>query len=179
MICKNCQKNVATVHLTDILEEETPGERPQVEERHLCEICAQALHLPHASPQPKSMADIWKLLHKSAQKARKRRPTLSCKECETTLEELRQRGRLGCATCYEVFAGYLDELLERMHGAREHCGRLPGLAQASVERREEIRGLNRELEQAIDAEAYELAAGIRDKLKGLQAGPSASETETL
>jgi len=179
MICKNCQKNVATVHLTDVLEEEGPGGQPQVEERHLCEICAQALHLPHASPQPKSMADIWKLLHKSAQKARKRRSTLRCQECETTLEELRQRGRLGCATCYEVFSGYLEELLERMHGAREHRGRLPGVAPASVEQREQIRGLNRELEEAIDAEAYEVAAGIRDKLKGLQAEPPDPENQSL
>ena len=173
MICKNCQKNVATVHVTEILEGPEDGAddgSPVVEEQHLCEVCAQAGQLPHASPAPKTMADIWKLLHQSAQKARKRRATVRCRDCQTSLEELRQRGRLGCATCYEVFASYLGELFERMHGAREHRGRLPGLAEDSVERLEQIRGLKQELEEAIQEEAYERAAGIRDELRVLESG---------
>ena len=171
MICKNCQKNVATVHVTEILEEGSEGDgKANVQEQHLCEICAQAGQLPHASPNPKTMADIWKLLHQSAQKARKARATVRCGDCQTTLEELRQRGRLGCEACYEVFAAYLGELFERMHGAREHQGRLPGLAGDGQARLEQIRGLKEELEKAVREEAYERAAGIRDELRVLEEG---------
>ena len=67
MICKNCQKNVATVHVTEVLEPQDPesgDDTPVVEEQHLCEVCAQAGQLPHASPAPNTMADIWKKLRR-------------------------------------------------------------------------------------------------------------------
>jgi len=61
-----------------------------------------------------------------------------------------------------------------MHGAREHRGRLPGLGEKSLERLEQIRGLKQELEAAIQEEAYERAAGIRDELRVLESGSEES-----
>jgi len=114
------------------------------------------------------MADIWKLLQFSAQQVRQSGKTLTCPDCGMTLTELRRRGRLGCPKDYEVFREYLDELLERMHGATEHVGRVPGLAEGELERVRKISDLKHELGQAINEEAYERAARLRDELKTLE-----------
>lgn len=167
--CSGCKKSVATVHVTEI-QEESEGAKRTVREQHLCEACAQSVGLPHSPVQNKTMADIWKLLQISAQKARKRK-ALTCPHCKMTLEELRARGRLGCPKDYEIFGEYLGELLERMHGAREHVGRLPGLGEADLERIQRVQGLKQELERAIREEAYERAASLRDELKELEPEP--------
>ena len=171
MICERCQQNPATIHVTEIL---TPkpaedGESaPQVVEEHLCNGCAKLAKLPH---QPltlkKSPAEIWNLLQVSARRARAG-AGISCPSCKTTLAEFRQRGRLGCAQCYETFTEQLLELLERIHGAVEHVGRLPGLDDEDLRRLQRVSELERELESAIREEAYENAARIRDELNTLR-----------
>src|SRR5712671_7566314 len=107
MICENCQKNVATVHVTEINDDAEPSGPSETSavERHLCDVCAQTMDLPHSSPTKKSKADIWKLLQLSAQSTRKK-TSPSCPECGMSLEEFRKKGRLGCARDYEVFKGH-------------------------------------------------------------------------
>ena len=177
MICQSCQKNVATVHVTEITEapaaEGATAER-QVEEQHLCEVCAQTMDLPHTPAVKKSMADIWKLLQISAQQTRKKSGP-ACPSCGMTLDEFRKKGRLGCAKDYEVFKGHILELLERVHGARTHIGRVPGTSDAEVERQRRMSALRQELEVAIREEAYENAARLRDEIRHLEEGrPSPS-----
>jgi protein arginine kinase activator len=174
MICQNCQKNAATVHVTEIVEPSPasgePGaetEKPQVQEQHLCEVCAQTMDLPHMPAVKKTMADIWKLLQISAQQTRKKGGPV-CPECGMTLDEFRKKGRLGCAKDYEVFQAHILELLERVHGSRVHVGRIPGTSEEEVERQRRMHALRHELEVAIREEAYESAARLRDELKGLE-----------
>jgi protein arginine kinase activator len=170
MICQHCEKNVATVHVTELLEgTESDPAAEQVLERHLCEGCAQEMDLPHTALPAKTMADIWKLLQLSAQQTRSKRKAITCPDCNMTLEELRRGGRLGCPKDYEVFKEYLGELLERMHGAREHVGRVPGLDENELERINRIQGLRGELDAAVREEDYERAAHLRDELKDLEA----------
>lgn len=193
MLCQNCLKNPATVHVTDLGGSAAKEGESPVQERHLCEICAQALDLPHVAPQKKTVADIWKLLQISAQATRKKGGP-SCPHCGLTLEEFRRKGRLGCAKDYEVFAPHLAELLERVHGARTHVGRLPtalapadasgSAAQSSAEsaqqpiassqnRESKLADLRVKLAAAIRAEAYESAARLRDELRALESAPPA------
>lgn len=184
MHCQNCHKNPATVHVTDLGGSAAgEGENP-VQERHLCEVCAQALDLPHMAQPKKTVADIWKLLQISAQATRKKGGP-SCPHCGMTLEEFRRKGRLGCAKDYEVFGPHIAELLERVHGARLHVGRLPGSmgapqveassAQAPEQATREARlaQLRAKLAEAIRAEAYESAARLRDELRALESAPPA------
>ncbi len=176
MICQNCLKNAATVHVTEI----APGGAAatsgadgdaqaagQVTERHLCEICAQTQDLPHAPTAHKAQLDIWKLLQITAQQTR-RKPGPTCGGCGMELEEFRRKGRLGCAQCYEAFGTSLAELLERVHGARRHVGRLPGASEIDLERSRQLSDLRQKLETAIRAEEYENAARLRDELKTLE-----------
>ncbi len=187
MHCQNCNKNPATVHVTDLGGSAAgEGENP-VQERHLCEVCAQALDLPHMAQPKKTVADIWKLLQISAQATRKKGGP-ACPHCGMTLEEFRRKGRLGCAKDYEVFGPHIAELLERVHGARLHVGRLPGAAhvpaaQASEQasgqapeqatREARLTQLRAKLAEAIRAEAYESAARLRDELRALESAPPA------
>jgi len=172
MICQQCQKNPATVHSTEL--EQTEQGAYSYQERHLCELCAAQLDLPHAPASKKSAQDIWKLLQLSANQARKRAGP-ACPQCGMTLEEFRKKGRLGCAHDYVIFAEHLGELLERIHGARLHQGRKPQALPASPqpdlarrEREERIQHLRAELEDAIRKEAYESAARLRDELKAIE-----------
>jgi len=171
MICQSCQKNPASVHVTEIVEitgKDGAGKPPhkEVHERHLCEACAASIDLPHAPAMKKSAADIWKLLQISAQQT-KRRPSPSCPDCGMSLDEFRKKGRLGCARDYEVFKNHIGDLLERVHGARAHVGRVPGTSEADSLRSQRLSTLKQQLEEAVRAEAYENAARLRDEIKTL------------
>ncbi len=175
MICQNCQKNAATVLVTEIssVPETDAGEAKQAEvhEQHLCEVCAQALDLPYAPISKKSPIDIWKLLQLSANQGRKK-PGPACPSCGMTLEEFRKKGRLGCAQDYEVFRTHLAEVLERVHGAVQHSGRIPG-SSSPAGGNERLELLRQELGNAIRAEAYENAARLRDEIRALEDGGGA------
>jgi protein arginine kinase activator len=177
MICQICQKNHASVHVTEIVEihGEDGGKksvRKEVQERQLCESCAASVDLPHAPLLKKSPADIWKLLQVSAQQT-KRRPSPSCPDCGMSLDEFRKKGRLGCARDYEVFKNHIGDLLERVHGARSHVGRVPGASEADTLRSQRLSTLKRQLEEAVRAEAYESAARLRDEIKTIDPPASA------
>jgi protein arginine kinase activator len=167
MLCQSCKENQATVHVTEVVHGATAEGEQGLEERHLCEVCAQAANLPHATVIKKSVAEIWKLLQASAQRGRKE-PGITCPDCGLTLAEFRQRGRLGCPRDYDVFMPQLRDLLERIHGATRHSGRVPGLDEPSMERLQRVNELQRQLDAAIRDEAYEAAAQLRDELKSLQ-----------
>ena len=171
MICQSCQKHPASVHVTEIVEvAEAAGSgkpaRKEVHEQHLCETCAASVDLPHAPAMKKSPADIWKLLQISAQQT-KRRPSPACPDCGMSLDEFRKKGRLGCARDYEVFKNHIGELLERVHGARAHVGRVPGTSEADSLRSQRLSTLKQQLDEAIRSEAYESAARLRDEIKSL------------
>ncbi|MBK7643158.1 MAG: UvrB/UvrC motif-containing protein [Planctomycetes bacterium] len=170
MICQKCQKNEATVLVTEIEPAATSTEpqKPGVHELSLCEVCAQALDLPHAPAAKKSPVDIWKLLQLSANQARKKSGP-ACPSCGMTLEEFRKKGRLGCSRDYEVFRTELGEVLERVHGSVQHSGRIPGTS-AGAPGDERVELLRQELEHAIRSEAYESAARLRDEIRALEGG---------
>jgi len=170
-ICDHCHKNVATVRVIEIPPQGHWGASPagqgpaKAVEQNLCEICAQAKDLPHAPVF--SFGDIWKLLRASGSQAPPRAGQV-CPACGMTLQELRARGRIGCARDYEVFADEILEILERVHGATEHVGRIPGMDPGELDRLRAITNLRRDLDAAIQKEAYESAARIRDELAALE-----------
>lgn len=176
MLCQNCQKNVAKVHVTDLqarADGEASSTTPGFEERHLCEVCAESLDLPTMTAPKKSTQEIWKLLQMAAQQTRNKKSGPACPDCGMTLDEFRKKGRLGCARDYEIFKAQIVDILERVHGARRHVGRIPGGTMSAVDGQHRLIELRRELENAIRDEAYERAAHLRDEIKALE-GPSAS-----
>ena len=91
----------------------------------------------------------------------------ACASCGATLREFRETGRVGCAECYHSFDAPLRELLRRLHGSTHHTGqRYVGVeSRAALAPPASLRELREQLRRAIEAEQFELAAELRDRLR--------------
>jgi protein arginine kinase activator len=173
LLCQSCGKAEAQIRLTEIAD----GAKRQV---MLCGPCAQAkgnileppvfpaaLTLPQGMDQ--MLAPVLEALKSGMSvKAPSKEPEKKCPRCGITLAEFRKRGRLGCPHDYEAFGEELGSLLEKIHGSREHHGRAPARSKKRQTHRQKVDALRRELDEAIRAEQYETAAGLRDKLKEIE-----------
>jgi protein arginine kinase activator len=155
VICQRCKKQPATVHLTEILHNEK-------RERHLCEDCAREEGV--AVKAQINLQDILSGMLEAHQVAGKE-ATLTCPDCGITYAEFRSQGRLGCPHDYDVFAEPLAEVLEKVHGATEHLGKLPRRAGADLTQQRQLMQLRRQLQEAVEGEKYEEAARLRDLIK--------------
>jgi protein arginine kinase activator len=91
----------------------------------------------------------------------------TCPICDSSLQDFRKTGRLGCPNDYLFFDEQLEPLLMGIHGSTEHVGKKPSRAGAADNRNLLIR-LRRELDAAVSVEDYELAGKLRDRIRGLE-----------
>jgi protein arginine kinase activator len=168
MICESCHQNLATVHLTEIVQK-------QKKETHLCEECAKSKNLPgHTAPlSAKDLVGLAQKVKSMATEAPAPVPAelaTPCASCGMTFADFRQSGRLGCHDCYDAFKRGLIPLLEKIHGCSppQHTGRVPTRIGARMERQKLISAFQKELSQAVEREEYEKAAQLRDKIRGLE-----------
>lgn len=157
MKCQKCH-NAASLHITEILSED------HVEEHHLCEVCA---HKYLDEPQAKNG-------HKAAPAPRDdEEPAALGRECELCgikFVDFRNTGRLGCPHDYEVFKDELGQLLENIHGETRHVGKVPRRLPQAKQTQAELMQLRKQLLQAVNKEAYEDAARLRDRIRRLEEG---------
>lgn len=147
-------------------------------EQHLCESCAREQGLiPEEHPPQLDVQVLMNLLMGSATPPAGEHPpdeevkdpsALTCDGCGLKYGEFRAEGRLGCAQDYDVFRERLEPLLERIHRSTAHDGKAP-IAIRRRRARAEVRGLKKQLQQAIKAERYEDAARIRDLIREKEA----------
>jgi protein arginine kinase activator len=161
-LCQSCKQNPATIHFTEIKDAEK-------RELHVCEACAQSQNLgtgPLLAALPPMLAQlVGKAGSGKAAKASST-PAPRCPICDITFAEFREKGRLGCPNDYPFFRESLDPLLEKIHGAAVHRGRLPRAADAATpDRCDKLLRLRRELHTAVKAEQYETAARLRDEIR--------------
>ena len=165
MLCDICGKNPATVHLTEIIDE-------QMTELHLCEECAK-----QKSAQMGQQFGLSDLLagmtdfSKVSSKDKEEFITVKCPNCGLTYADFKKVGRLGCSECYTTFKKYLGPLLKRIHGANEHVGKAPLAAQGKITRPKkaaDLQSLRKMMQDAINSEAFEEAAKIRDQIRALE-----------
>jgi protein arginine kinase activator len=151
MKCQRCQKK-ASLHITEVL---TPG---QFEELHLCEDCAKKyLYAPPAAKKtPMSQASDGDP------------NTKTCSSCGIKFVEFRNSGRLGCPHDYDSFREELVPLLESIHGDVKHVGKMPRRLPKDQAALGELTTLRRKLQQAVQSEAYEEAARLRDAIRQLE-----------
>jgi protein arginine kinase activator len=90
---------------------------------------------------------------------------LACPVCGIKFMEFRAEGRLGCPHDYEVFRAGLKPLLERIHRADRHNGKRPARQQVNAQRQRELLDLRQQLREAVEREAYETAAKLRDLIR--------------
>ena len=157
MLCEVCKQNQATVHLTEIVNE-------QMSELHLCEACAN-----QKGAQVESHFGLADLLSGLAEFGKAQEPeevpAKACPSCGMTYDDFRKVGRLGCAKCYPTFKRSLGSLLKRIHGSPIHVGKSPvRLIKPGKMAKTELLELKRKLERAIEEEAFEEAARLRDQI---------------
>src|SRR5262249_8010562 len=89
---------------------------------------------------------------------------VACPACGLTYPAFKAEGRFGCAHDYEAFREVIEPLLERVHRATAHRGKLPTAAGAAA-RAAEIEDLRARMKAAAAAEDYEEAARLRDLVR--------------
>lgn len=177
MLCEHCNKNVSTVHLIEIFNQEK-------KEVNLCENCAQEAGLPFSKPTL-SVGDLFGMVQAGlAKTGRKREAEAECPDCGMTIREFRSKGRLGCPKDYEVFKAHLEGLLEKIHGSARHVGKSPSGETAVAKPKnaaktglkQELETLRKQLAHAVNLEKYEEAAKLRDKIQELEKSSKTSES---
>jgi protein arginine kinase activator len=158
--CQHCPKE-ATVHLTEMVHNEK-------REIHLCQSCADSKEL--FQPPPLNLSAILQTLigqHLGPQTDQLAR--LTCPSCGIKYMEFRAQGRLGCPHDYEVFRMGLEPLLQKIHRSARHQGKAPHRHNHPSGHYAELVELRRQLHTAVEAEAYEEAARLRDLLRQKEA----------
>ena len=167
MLCQECQKRSATVHLTQIINDEQTVQ-------HLCEQCAREAGDFHFDTQPPFSIHnlLTGLMNLDAQ------PTgqvigfsakVQCENCGLTYAQFGQIGRFGCSRCYPTFGERLLPVMRRIHGSTQHAGKVPTRAGGTVKLRRSIEEMRYELQVLITREEFEQAAQLRDKIRQLEA----------
>lgn len=161
MQCDICGKKKATVHLTEIVDD-------QMSEMHLCEDCARQKSVQ--MEQQFGLADLLAGLADFGKSAKEEvRESIKCTNCGMSYDEFRKFGRLGCSQCYESFKMHLGTLLKKVHGSNHHLGKSPSKIPPGTKKRiEDLQELKLQLEKAIQMEDFERAAEIRDRIRGLE-----------
>ena len=90
-----------------------------------------------------------------------------CLSCGFTMEDLKKVRRFGCSDCYRTFSDEVAQMLRGMHKGATHIGKVPEGLMATQFRTQRLEELRARLDQAIAAESYEEAAGIRDEIRTL------------
>tara|TARA_B100000459_G_C8589971_1_gene207264 strand:- start:1084 stop:1590 length:507 start_codon:yes stop_codon:yes gene_type:complete len=165
---KCCQPdcdNEATVHLTEIV-------NGQMKKIDLCEECAKDKGV--TDPQGFALADLLLGLGASSE-MESVSSELECPTCGFTQADFKKTGRLGCSTCYTVFAEPLEGMLKQMHKGTQHVGKVPKALRAKLDITKQRDSLAEQLRKAIETENYEEAARLRDQLKELESVGSVEE----
>ena len=162
MQCDFCEDK-ATVFLTQLVEGE-------MKKMCLCEKCAQEKGV--TDPTGFSLADTL-LGGGSVEEAGQivNMPAEGgpvCPVCGFGFNKFQQVGRLGCSECYQTFGDEIQRRLKSMHKGTVHVGRVPAGLLEAHERQQRLDQLRDRLEQAIAAENYEEAAGLRDEIQEIE-----------
>jgi len=173
MTCDICGKKKATVHLTEIVDE-------QMSEMHLCEECARQKSAQ--MEQQFGLADLLAGLSDTSKTASNKdadKNVLKCSRCALPYEDFRKFGRLGCGECYSSFKEHLTGLLRKIHGSNQYLGKSTATSndpQVKIDLKESVAllpsnsivDLKKQLQSAIAAEDFEKAAQIRDKIRNFE-----------
>ena len=145
------------MHLTEVVD----GHKQEV---HLCPGCAEKHHLINP-PELNLPAIVQALIGQHIGQLTDELARLACPACGLKYMEFRAEGRLGCPNDYQVFRAGLEPILQRFHRAGKHVGKSPRRFPAYAALQAELLDLRRQLRKAVNAEAYEEAARLRDLLR--------------
>ncbi|MEK4231173.1 UvrB/UvrC motif-containing protein [Solibacillus sp. FSL H8-0538] len=170
MICEHCKQRHANVTVTQV-------QSGQKFERHYCEVCAAQFH-PfqfEVKEEPVSLQQLvsnWlnvpfpKNVQEEKQNPDKK--LLSCPSCGFTYRHFLNKGRFGCAQCYETFRDQLPNVLKRLQAGTKHIGKADGEQLHIGQWLQQIAAIREQMKQAIAEEQFEEAAKMRDEIRMLE-----------
>jgi protein arginine kinase activator len=159
MLCNECGKNEAKVHVTHIIN----GKKS---ETHLCEECAKKNQSTFNTNF--SMENLFSAMLNSAFNTTTYIPSKGCSKCGMTFDEFRSVGKFGCSDCIETFKPKLMPVVKSIQGYDTHAGKIPKRAGGSLKIQKDIEKLRMQLKLAIESEEYEKAAQLRDKIREME-----------
>ncbi len=163
MLCDRCGKNPAVVHRITTI-------NGRKKELHLCKECAMK-EKEMIMGDPFSINALLSSLLDMGGEAPvtiEGLERVKCDQCGMGFNEFKKTGKLGCDICYASFNERLLPLLKRVQGNTRHSGKIPKRMGGSLRVKKEIEGLQKELERAVNAEEYERAVELRDRIKDLK-----------
>ena len=170
--CSRCSKP-STLHITELRD-------GTVQELHLCETCAKqylsGADSDDVNEEVGSFAD--KLAEIVSDEDLDELNQLTCPNCGVSFREFRSQGRLGCPHDYIAFKSELMPLLENIHGETQHTGKCPKRAPDDSQQQYHLIKLRQELRRAVEEEAYEDAARLRDEIQTSGTGQELNSSET-
>ena len=166
MLCQNCNRNDASVHLKRIRN----GEYAEI---HLCTGCAGAVGAGDITGFSQ-IGDIFGSILVSSDTKRLSNKVLRCETCGFSFEDIARTGNPGCPDCYRVFAQKMRPLIHKLHGRAVFKGNVTGSTDSEPIREEKSREmkiseLQQQLNAAVAEQNFELAAVLRDEIKALSA----------
>jgi len=164
MQCQICNKNNATIHLTEI----SDGIRTEM---HICEHCAaeQDITVKSNIPINELLSNLLAVQPTDDELSGASGQELSCPNCGFTLSQFRKEGVLGCPNDFEIFEKSLLPLIKKAHnGGTTHCGKIPSKTPQDTKKQSELLNMRQRLQAAVQSEDYELAAELRDKINQLE-----------
>ena len=174
MLCQVCNQRPANVHVTKVINNVRT-------ELHLCQQCARERGELEVFAGPKfAFSNLLAGLLQSdaATGVPVGIPGGSrsvCSTCGLEYPEFMNTGYLGCSECYSQFLPMLRPLIARIHGHARHTGKVPARAGKAVRFRKELESLREELRTMIEAEEYEKAALVRDRIRDLEKAAEQAE----
>ena len=152
MLCERCHKNQATAVLTQTLNGRTTTE-------HLCAECAYKngfTGLFNGFPFSQMISGLARSGSSSGK---------DCPKCGSSLEEIIDSGRIGCAECYRTFRAELAPTIQNIHGKAAHVGKHPKAFKREIPEKARLEHLRDDLQTAIQEEKFEDAAALRDQIR--------------
>ena len=175
MLCENCKTNEATIHYTEIINNDKS-------EHHICLECAKKLNLPGIMNSAENEFPFVSLLKgilsaKATSSALEDSPMMhiSCPVCGMSFDEFTTVGKFGCSECYGVFGPLIEDNMKRIHGGSSHKGKtyrqkqsLPIMDALDDDPNVKINELKEQLKRAVALEDFEEAARLRDLIKAAE-----------
>lgn len=169
MLCTNCNKNTATIHLQQFVN----GKKVEL---RLCQECAAS---KFNNPVLNNITEaIFKDFLEQMQVKFNANQGLfnslqiihpvQCTNCLMTYEEFKSGGKLGCEACYQSFSREVEALLKNVHGSMRHEGKIPKRLGTEIVFKRTTDELRKKLKQAIEEENFEEAARLRDEIRTLE-----------
>ena len=145
MLCDQCKKREAVVHITKI-------ENGRRTELHLCAECARKQgSLPDYSNFNIIDNDFFsKMAYPDYSGQAEEEPR--CSSCGMTYSEFNRLGKFGCPDCYEAFREEITPLVRRIHGHPKHVGKVPNRGTGVFRTANQIKRLRQHLKKLVQDE---------------------------